>query len=114
MDNVVAMPASKLVRTPEPRVLNQKFPIPPASYYVGPGSRWAGPFDGGTDIDRAEMLATYKEWLLSQPELVRDLPTLKGLNLICWCAPLPCHADVLLALANPTLRCDPVQEPVHD
>jgi hypothetical protein len=28
------------------------------------------------------------------------LPELRGLDLICWCAPLPCHGDVLLRLAN--------------
>ena len=34
-------------------------------------------------------------------ELVRRLPELRGKNLCCWC-PLdrPCHADVLLELAN--------------
>jgi hypothetical protein len=34
-------------------------------------------------------------------ELVRRLPELRGKNLACWC-PLdkPCHADVLLELAN--------------
>jgi hypothetical protein len=28
------------------------------------------------------------------------LPELRGKDLICWCAPKPCHADVLLDLAN--------------
>lgn len=28
------------------------------------------------------------------------LSELKGKNLICWCAPLECHADILLRLAN--------------
>lgn len=34
-------------------------------------------------------------------ELIRRLPELRGKNLACWC-PLdqPCHADVLLELAN--------------
>ena len=34
-------------------------------------------------------------------EIVRRLPKLRGKNLACWC-PLdkPCHADVLLELAN--------------
>jgi len=34
-------------------------------------------------------------------EMVRRLPELRGKNLACWC-PLdkPCHADVLLELAN--------------
>ena len=25
---------------------------------------------------------------------------LKGKDLVCWCAPQPCHADVLLEIAN--------------
>lgn len=25
---------------------------------------------------------------------------LKGKDLVCWCAPKPCHADVLLEIAN--------------
>jgi hypothetical protein len=34
-------------------------------------------------------------------ELLRRLPELRGKNLACWCAlDQPCHADVLLELAN--------------
>jgi hypothetical protein len=29
------------------------------------------------------------------------LSELRGKDLICWCAPEACHADVLLELANP-------------
>lgn len=34
--------------------------------------------------------------------MIAALPTLRGLNLACWC-PLdrPCHADILLKVANP-------------
>jgi hypothetical protein len=42
------------------------------------------------------------------PEWARgNLPSLRGKNLACWC-PLdqPCHADVLLEMANAPLRCD--------
>ena len=28
------------------------------------------------------------------------LPELRSKDLVCWCAPKPCHADVLLELAN--------------
>jgi hypothetical protein len=31
------------------------------------------------------------------------LHDLRGLDLVCWCAPLPCHGDVLLRLANETV-----------
>lgn len=34
--------------------------------------------------------------------LLARLPDLRGKNLACWCGPDdPCHADVLLELANP-------------
>lgn len=33
--------------------------------------------------------------------MLQGLPTLRGHNLACWCKPgMPCHADVLLELAN--------------
>jgi hypothetical protein len=31
---------------------------------------------------------------------MKALHDLRGCDLYCWCAPLPCHGDVLLALAN--------------
>jgi hypothetical protein len=35
------------------------------------------------------------------------LPELRGKNLACWCRlDQPCHADVLLELANAPLRCE--------
>lgn len=41
------------------------------------------------------------ERLLIQADFIRDhLHNLKGKDLVCWCAPLPCHGDVLLRLAN--------------
>jgi hypothetical protein len=50
----------------------------------------------------AEAAAMYRRWLCNQPDLLGALPELRGRNLVCWCAPLPCHADVLLELANVT------------
>jgi hypothetical protein len=43
----------------------------------------------------------YRQWLPGQ-DLYRQLPELTGHDLMCFC-PLdrPCHADVLLELANP-------------
>jgi Domain of unknown function (DUF4326) len=45
----------------------------------------------------------YREWLAApeQDELRgRVRRELRGHDLVCWCAPHACHADVLLALAN--------------
>ena len=67
------------------------------------GSPFANPFklrrDAGTD-ERAECLAMYERWLMMQPELLAQLHTLAGRDLACWCAPCPCHCDLLMKLAN--------------
>jgi hypothetical protein len=67
-----------------------------------------------TDGDRATAVARYREWLTNNlakeiaspvewtPRPRRaDIEALRRLDLACWC-PLdePCHADVLLELAN--------------
>jgi len=46
---------------------------------------------------------------MGEPPTVEMITTeLRGKNLACWCAPSdPCHADVLIALANGP-RCDEV------
>jgi len=45
----------------------------------------------GTMLPQSE----WREWIL------QNLPELRGKNLACWCKPdAPCHADVLLKLAN--------------
>jgi len=50
--------------------------------------------------DRAQVIARYEHWLMEQPELVAALPELAGKTLGCWCAPRPCHGDVLAQLAR--------------
>ena len=52
--------------------------------------------------DRAEALARYESDLQADPARVADVRAeLRGVDLACWC-PLdePCHADVLLRVAN--------------
>jgi hypothetical protein len=65
--------------------------------YVGRPSKWGNPFVIGRDGTRAECITQYREWLAH-----RKLPmrALRGKHLVCHCAPLPCHADVLLEIAN--------------
>jgi hypothetical protein len=62
-------------------------------------SKWANPFTIGRDGTRADVIAKFRAWLLAQPELMAALPELRGRDLACWCAPEPCHADVLLEMA---------------
>jgi len=73
--------------------------------YVGRPSALGNPFVIGRDGTREEVIAKYKEWLIAQPpespakrnlQHLRDLVKDRGaLILSCWCAPLPCHADVI-------------------
>lgn len=63
-------------------------------------TRWGNPFVIGRDGDRAEVIAKYRTWLMSQPDLLADLPELCGKVLGCWCKPDACHGDVLAELAD--------------
>lgn len=63
-------------------------------------SKWANPYKVGRDGTREQVMRRYEVWLFSHPELVAALPELAGKELGCWCAPLPCHGDVLVRLAN--------------
>lgn len=88
----------------KPVVLNcSRVPkYPPNSYYVGRPSIWGNPFHIGKDGTREEVIEKYRVYLQSKPNLLRKISRLKGKHLLCWCAPKPCHADVLLELANPS------------
>jgi hypothetical protein len=52
------------------------------------------------DGSRDQVIAKYRAWIVQQPALVAALPELRGKNLVCWCAPERCHAEVLIELAN--------------
>ena len=56
----------------------------------------------GIKHDRADAVRAYQEdvdkWTPKRKALAVTQP--KGKNLMCWCAPLPCHAEILLRLAN--------------
>jgi hypothetical protein len=98
--------------------------MPPNTVYVGRPGRFGNPFHVGQDgtheqcvnlhrrwLDgslsdeavRSSQIAINAEWLINQrhPRLGAILRELPGKNLACWCAPdQPCHADVLLEIAN--------------
>lgn len=84
-----------------PCVLNKRRDgIPAGAIYVGRPSKWGNPFPLGQYLSRSAAIEKYREHLLSSPELRAALPELRGKDLVCWCAPLACHADVLLEMAN--------------
>jgi len=83
--------------------------MPPNTVVVARGRNigWGNPFVIGQDgiPDAATAIAhfrVYMEECLAMHDCMRAaLKELRGKNLACWCKPgEPCHADVLLELAN--------------
>lgn len=86
-----------------PKVWNKKDKnCPKNAIYVGRPSKWGNPYKIGIDGTREEVIELYKKWLSNQRYL--NLEELKGKDLVCWCKPLPCHADILLELANKEIK----------
>ena len=73
----------------------------PGSVYVGRPTKYGNPFVLGKDGNRDQVIARFRAWLLTQPALIEAAKReLRGKDLVCWCAPLACHADVLMEIAN--------------
>jgi hypothetical protein len=94
--------------------------------YIGRGSPWGNPYllpglVGGSKIrtmaglivvktivvaDRETAIAMYRQLLWQElnthhrEQLLHELARLDGLKLACYCAPKPCHGDVLAAAAT--------------
>ena len=90
------------------KVINLKDkPRPEYDVYIG-RRQWVGkelfeasPWSNHFSVKchgRDEALRRYEEGLRGNPELLARLPELEGKTLACWCAPSPCHGDVLLRL----------------
>lgn len=75
--------------------------------YVGRPSRWGNPFGVGPAMTRQEAVDSFRRYVKGRLSngLGYPLLSLRGKDLMCWC-PLdqPCHADVLLELANQDVR----------
>lgn len=81
---------------------------PEGVIYVGRPSRWGNPYRIGPDGSAEECVARFERWCRQQQAeapaaLAQWLAPLRGRDLACWCGPgRPCHADILLRLANKT------------
>ena len=72
----------------------------PYDVYIGRPSKWGNPFEIGKDGSRETVILKYYEYLLTSPSLMAEITELIGKVLGCWCAPRPCHGDILADLAN--------------
>lgn len=79
--------------------------MPENAVYVGRPTQWGNPFtvaEYGAELavfNYRQRAANYK--LIGALDTVLNISFLRGKDLACWC-PLdqPCHADVLLEIAN--------------
>ena len=90
----------------------------PGAHYIGrknsrigqPESKLGNPFVIGKDGTREEVIIKYEEWLQKQLKdptsdasiefkmLKERYESGQPLHLVCFCAPLPCHGDVIMKL----------------
>ena len=74
--------------------------------YVGRPSVLGNPYTVGKDGTRKEVVDKYRHWLRQQykkdgevknllRKLARQVIERRTLNLVCWCAPHLCHAEVI-------------------
>lgn len=80
--------------------MNDQFKPSENIVYIGRPSKWGNPYVIGRDGDRATVIAKYENYLLNSPELLGQLDELRGKDLVCWCAPKPCHGDILVKISN--------------
>jgi len=85
-----------------PKVYNKHMRnAPEDAVYVGRPSMWGNPFEINKDTTREQAVAKFEAFLAEAPQnyiVIKE--QLKGKDLVCFCAPLPCHADILLRIAN--------------
>ena len=74
--------------------------MPPNTVYVGRPTKWGNPFFVASDMPAHLAVENFRN-MLNRHDEAEIRATLRGKNLACWCAlDQPCHADVLLKLAN--------------
>ena len=75
----------------------------PYDIYIGRPSIWGNPFMEGKDGSRQEVIKKYREWILysdDAEEQRKEIETLRGKVLGCWCKPKACHGDILIEILN--------------
>lgn len=103
-----------------PKVSRNRFLLPADVVRVDRGSPWGNPYkitpgSGMTIADRdakeaAERLRVLREYAGYATNRARQDPDwltpLQGKRLACWCAPLPCHANILIEIMEGKVTVD--------
>lgn len=106
------------MKTPKRILLSRRkgWRMPPNTVNVARPGKWGNPFVVGTHGTQARCVELYVKLMAGYVCVTTDntdaqqaaykhvrehKEKLRGKNLACWCKPnAPCHADVLLELAN--------------
>ena len=82
-----------------PRVFNKHHKdAPKDAVFVGRPSKWGNPYTIGEHQSRETCIDYYRQYIAGKHDLIKR--ELRGKDLVCFCHPKPCHADVLLEIAN--------------
>jgi hypothetical protein len=78
--------------------------------FIGRPSIFGNPFHLGADGTRTEVLIKYEVWLrqrlVEDLAFARELDGLRGKVLACFCAPKPCHGNIIVKLIKERFGCD--------
>lgn len=91
----------------------------PGAVYVGRISKtdtgpWGNPVKVSEETPRGQAVLGYLDYLRENPQVLEAARReLAGRDLICWCAPRPCHGGVLahVAAGNPVPETWPLAQP---
>lgn len=84
------------------KIYNRNLDRPPKSAaYVGRGSKYGNPYVIGKDGNRLVVIQKYRKWLRTQPDLIEEMRReLAGKDLVCYCSPYLCHAEIIDDIVN--------------
>ena len=88
-----------------PRVLNLNDHPKPPYIRIDRDTLWGNPFHLDRDGDRATIIEKYEKYVrenhllmdMIQNGVFRDMHN-RPVSVACWCAPLSCHGEVLVAI----------------
>jgi hypothetical protein len=82
------------------KVVNVRDTSEDQAVYIGRPSKWGNPFKISRFCSRFEAIEKFRDYGKKKGLDVAAKKELKGKDLACFCAPQPCHGDVLLEWAN--------------
>jgi hypothetical protein len=83
------------------RKRTKNWKMPPNSVYVGRPSKWGNPIRVTENVSHERAVGEFRRIIGGFVNAKEFLAPLRGKDLVCWCKlSEPCHADVLLEIAN--------------